>query len=118
MWKWLVAQGPTFNAALITVVTMIPALLAFSILDWLGVGLLGVIGLLIAVKVDLHEDAVAGDMTRMSMVYREQLAERARRDPQQVAADAQARARVLQVVRLIFGALAVAGFGVYLLSAL
>ena len=118
MWKWLVAQGPTFNAALITALTMIPALLAFSILDWLGVGLLGVIGLLIAVKADLNEDAVAGDMTRMNTVYREQLAERARRDPQQVAAEAQARARVLQVVRLIFGALAVTGFGVYLLSIL
>ena len=118
MWKWLVAQGPTFNAALITALTMIPALLAFSMLGWLGVGLLGVMGLLIAVKVDLYEDGVAGDMTRMNTVYREQLAERARRDPQQVALEARARARVLQVVRLIFGALAAAGFGVYLLSAL
>ncbi len=118
MWKWLVAQGPTFNAALITALTMIPTLLAFSVLGWLGVGLLGVIGLLIAVKFDLHEDAVAGDMTRMTKVYREQLAERARRNPQEVAAEARARAQVLQVVRLIFGALAATGFGAYLLSAL
>ncbi len=118
MWKWLVAQGPTFNAALITALTLILALLAFSILGWLGVGLLGVLGLLVAVKFDLNEDAVAGDMTRMNKVYREQLAERARRNPQQVAAEAQARAQVLRVVRLIFGALAATGFGVYLLAAL
>lgn len=118
MWKWLVAQGPAFNAALITALTMIPTLLAFSILGWLGVGLLGVIGLSVAVKVDLHEDAVAGDMTRMNKVYREQLAERARRSPNQVAAEAQARARVLKVARLIFGALAVTGFGVSTISLL
>ena len=57
-------------------------------------------------------------MTRMTKVYREQLAERARRNPQEVAAEARARAQVLQVVRLIFGALAATGFGAYLLSAL
>ncbi|MDJ0937338.1 MAG: hypothetical protein QNI93_18295 [Kiloniellales bacterium] len=118
MWKWLVAQGPAFNAALITALTMIPTLLAFSILGWLGVGLLGVLGLLVAVKVDLNEDAVAGDMTRMNKVYREQLAERARRNPNQVAAEALARGRVLKVVRLVFGALTATGFGVYAISLL
>ena len=118
MWKWLVTQGPAFNAALITALTMIPTLLAFSILGWLGVGLLGVIGLSIAVKVELHEDAVAGDMTRMNKVYREQLAERARRNPNQVAAEALARARVLKVVRLVFGALTATGFGIYAISLL
>ena len=68
------------------------------------------------VKVDLHEDAVAGDMTRMNKVYREQLAERARRNPKEVAAEARARGRVLKIVRLVFGALAVTGFGAYTIS--
>ena len=93
MWKWIVAQGPTFQALLITAVAAVAAALAFSVLGWIGVGLLGLAGLLVAVRVDLTEDSVAGDMTRGAHVFEKQVQELARQDPRKRAAAAATRRR-------------------------
>ena len=112
MLKWLADQGPTFNAVLITTLTMIPVLFAFGLAGWPGVSVLGLTGLMIAVRFDMTEDAAAGDFTRQPYVYEAQVQERARRNPLQAAAEARSRAGVLSVVYLVFGT--VAGLGMSL----
>ena len=41
MFNWLKAQGPTFNAILITALAAIAGVVAFSFIGWLGVVMLG-----------------------------------------------------------------------------
>lgn len=111
MLKRLIAQDPTLSAILITALVMIPALFAFAVVGWLGVGLLGLVGLMIAVRFDMTEDAPAGDVTRQRYVYEAQVRERPQRNPLQVAAEARSREHLLRVLYTIFGTLAVAGMG-------
>ena len=59
MFNWLKAQGPTFNAILITALAAIAGAAAFSVVGWLGVAMLGLAVLFLAVRIDLNEDAVA-----------------------------------------------------------
>ncbi|MDJ0949363.1 MAG: hypothetical protein QNJ94_10615 [Alphaproteobacteria bacterium] len=114
MWKWIVAQGPTFQALLITALAAVAAALAFSVMGWIGVGLLGLAGLIVAVRIDLTEDKVAGDMTLGSTAYVRQVEELARRDPRQRAAEAATRDIALTVLKTVAGILAAIGLGLFI----
>ncbi len=114
MLKWIAAQGPTFQALLIVAVSAVAAALAFSVLGWIGVGLLGLAGLLIAVRVDLTADTVAGDLRGSSHLYARQVQELARKDPRKKAAEAAARHTALTVLRTVAGVIAAMGMGMVL----
>ena len=116
MFDWLKAQGPTFNAILITALAAIGGVLAFSFIGWLGVALLGLAVLLIGVQIDLHEDSVAGDATMGLASFTRQVAERAKRDPRHRKTEAAGRAKVVAVLKYIGLALAIFGFAMLLLG--
>ena len=77
-------------------------------------GLLGLAALLVAVRIDLFEDAVAGDMTLGSSVYKRQVEEMGRRDPRKTAASASNRITAIDVVKTVAAGLIVIGFGMFL----
>jgi len=109
MFNWLKAQGPTFNAILITLLAAIAGTVAVSVVGWLGVLILGLAVLFLAVRIDLNEDAVAGDVTIGGTGYARQVQEMAKRDPREREAASASRAKVLAALKGVGIALFVLG---------
>ena len=108
MFDWLKAQGPTFNVILITALTAIAGVVAFSVVGWLGVAMLGFAVVFLANRIDLNEDAVAG--------YARQVQEMTRRDPRERQAESAGRAKAGAVLKSVGIALFVLGFAILFLG--
>ena len=116
MFKWLSAQGPTFNAILITALAVIAGVFAFSFVGWLGVALLGLVGLFLAVRIDLNKDSVDGDMTMGGAGYTKQVEEMAKRDPRERQTESASRAKAVAVLKGVGIALFVFGSAMLVLG--
>ncbi|MFQ5775382.1 MAG: hypothetical protein ACE5GS_12750 [Kiloniellaceae bacterium] len=107
------------------VVVGVLALVAFSQVGWLGIGLVGLVGLLISVRLDLHGGRAVADISHGSSgvrMYARQLAEEeSRSSPEQKMAAAEERAkrsRVLYLINTVWIAMIAFGFGLFFLHQL
>lgn len=101
-------------------VALVAAVVSFSYVGWLGVGLLGLIGLLVSLRLDLHGGHAVPDTdegTTAVGLYARQLEEKARSSPDQRLADRVRRAereQLLYVINTICMALIVFGFYMFI----
>ena len=104
------------------VVAVALAAILFAAVGWLGIGLLGLVGLLVSTRLDLHGGHAVPDMGQGSstvQIYAKQLKERdAATSPVEkmaAAAERAKRARVLYAVNTVFIAMIAFGFGLFFL---
>ena len=98
------------------VVALFAAVVTFSYIGWLGVGLLGLIGLLVSIRLDLHGGHAVPDTgqgTTAVGLYAKQLEEQEQSSPDQKLADKVRRAersKLLYVINTVCMCLIVFGF--------
>jgi len=113
-------QRRAFRAAVLfwIVVALIAAVVSFSYIGWLGVALLGLIGLLVSIRLDLHGGHAVPDTgqgTTAVGLYAKQLEEQAQSSPDQKLADNERRAersKLLYVINTVCMCLIL--FGLYM----
>ena len=102
------------------VIALVAAVVSFTYIGWLGVGLLGLIGLLVSTRLDLHGGHAVPDTgqgTTAVDLYARQLEEQARSSPDQMLADKArraARSKLLYVINTICMCLIVFGFYMFI----
>ncbi len=111
MLKWLDEQDPGHVAAGATAAVFALVFFLAGVIGWLGVGLVGLAGLVLAHRIELSEGSVAGGFGGTPDLYRKLLEEQAREDPGKRAADAGTRQRMLSLLKTISLAVAALGFG-------
>ena len=115
-------QRNAFWAAVLfwVVVALIAAVVSFSYIGWLGVGLLGLIGLLVSIRLDLHGGHAVPDTGQGSTavdLYAKQLEEKARSSPDQMLADKERRAersKLLYLINTVCMCLIIFGFYMFI----
>ena len=120
------ATGPLHSWTLaLIVVGALAALfggLLFVAVGWLGLGLLGLFGLLVSVRLDLHGGTAAGIASNIAMKHHAQhLEDRLHAAPEQKAAEAARRSereRALYIINTICLALVGLGFSMFVLHQL
>lgn len=115
-------QGRSIWAAVVfwIVVALVAAVVSFSYIGWLGVGLLGLIGLLVSIRLDLHGGHAVPDTgqgTTAVGLYAKQLEEEDRSSPDRKLADIVRRAErsnLLYVINTICMCLILFGFYMFI----
>lgn len=116
------AKGPLLHSwtLAVIVVGLLAVLLGavlFATVGWLGLGLLGLFGLLVSVRFDLHGGTAAGISSNIAMKHHARhLEERLRAAPEQKAAEAAERSereRALYIINTICLALIGLGFSMF-----
>ncbi len=115
-------QRNAFWAAVLfwVVVALIAAVVSFSYIGWLGVGLLGLIGLLVSIRLDLHGGHAVPDTgqgTTAVGLYAKQLEEQTRSSPDQKLADKERRAersKLLYLINTVCMCLIIFGFYMFI----
>ena len=103
-----------------SLVGLFAAVVSFSYIGWLGVGLLGLIGLLVSIRLDLHGGHAVPDTgqgTTAVDLYAKQLEEKARSSPDEMLADKaqrDQRAKLLYVINTICMCLIIFGFYMFI----
>ena len=98
------------------VVALVVAVVSFTYIGWLGIGLLGLIGLLVTTRLDLHGGHAVPDTgqgTTAVDLYARQLEEKARSSPDQMLADKArraARSKLLYIINTVCMCLIILGF--------
>ena len=98
------------------VVALVVAVVSFTYIGWLGIGLLGLIGLLVSTRLDLHGGHAVPDTgqgTTAVDLYARQLEEKAQSSPDQMLADKARRAdrsKLLYIINTICMCLIILGF--------
>ncbi len=98
------------------VVALVVAVVSFNYIGWLGIGLLGLIGLLVTTRLDLHGGHAVPDTgqgTTAVDLYAKQLEEKARSSPDQMLADKAhraARSKLLYIINTVCMCLIILGF--------
>ncbi len=98
------------------VVVLVVAVVSFTYIGWLGIGLLGLIGLLVTTRLDLHGGHAVPDTgqgTTAVDLYARQLEEKARSSPDQMLADKArraARSKLLYIINTVCMCLIILGF--------
>jgi uncharacterized membrane protein len=101
-------------------VALFAAVVSFSYIGWLGVGLLGLIGLLVSIRLDLHGGHAVPDTgqgTTAVELYAKQLEEQARSSPDQILADKARRAersKLLYLINTVCMCLIIFGFYMFI----
>ena len=101
-------------------VVHIVAVVSFTYIGWLGVGLLGLIGLLVSTRLDLHGGHAVPDTgqgTTAVDLYAKQLEEKTRSSPDQMLADKArrtARSKLLYMINTACMCLIVFGFYMFI----
>jgi hypothetical protein len=111
--KWLSEQNPTYVAVLSTAIVVVLVFLAANFIGWLGVGLLGLVGLVLAYRIEITEGNVSGDWRVGVMVLRRQLEEQSRDHPKKRRAEAARLQRTLAVLKAISLAVTLLGFVIF-----
>jgi len=99
---------------------LIVAVVSFTYIGWLGVGLLGLIGLLVSTRLDLHGGHAVPDTgqgTTAVDLYAKQLEEKTRSSPDQMLADKArraARSKLLYMINTACMCLIVFGFYMFI----
>ena len=102
------------------VVAIVAAVVSFTYIGWLGIGLLGVIGLLVTTRLDLHGGHAVPDTgqgTTAVDLYARQLEEKAQSSPDQLLADKARRAdrsKLLYIINTICMCLIILGFYMFI----
>jgi hypothetical protein len=101
-------------------VALFAAVVSFFYIGWLGVGLLGLIGLLVSIRLDLHGGHAVPDTgqgTTAVELYAKQLEEKARSSPDQKLADKAHRAersKLLYLINTVCMSLIIFGFYMFI----
>ena len=101
-------------------VALIVAVVSFTYIGWLGVGLLGLIGLLVSTRLDLHGGHAVPDTgqgTTAVDLYAKQLEEKTRSSPDQSLADKARRAersKLLYIINTVCMCLIIFGFYMFI----
>ena len=99
---------------------LIVAVVSFTYIGWLAVGLLGLIGLLVSTRLDLHGGHAVPDTgqgTTAVDLYAKQLEEKARSSPDQSLADKARRAersKLLYIINTVCMCLIIFGFYMFI----
>ena len=105
-----------FAVLLWIVVAIVAAVVSFTYIGWLGIGLLGVIGLLVTTRLDLHGGLAVPDTgqgTTAVDLYARQLKEQAQLPPDQKIADEArraARSKLLYIINTVCMCMILIGF--------
>ncbi len=105
-----------FAVLLWIVVAIVAAVVSFTYIGWLGIGLLGLIGLLVTTRLDLHGGHAVPDTgqgTTAVDLYARQLKEQAQLSPDQMIADKArraARSKLLYIINTICMCMILLGF--------
>ncbi len=110
MLKWLGEQDPGHVAAGATAAVIALVFFLASVIGWLGVGLVGLAGLVLAQRIEIGESGVAGGFATPDL-YRKQIEAQAHEDPRKRGASASAREKALLIMKTISLAVAALGFG-------
>ena len=109
-----------FAVLLWVVVAIVVAVVCFAYIGWLGIGLLGLIGLLVTTRLDLHGGHAVPDTgqgTTAVDLYARQLEEKAKFSPDQMLADKARRAdrsKLLYVINTFCMCLIILGFYMFI----
>lgn len=108
-----------------TVVVAAAAGVAYSWVGWLGIGVLGLLGLVVSARLDLDAGHAVADLSHGASevgMYAKQLQEHDSRaspeDKLAAAAERLARARVLYLINTVFIAMTALGLGLFVLHQL
>lgn len=102
------------------VVAIVVAVVSFTYIGWLGIGLLGLMGLLITTRLDLHGGHAVPDTgqgTTAVDLYARQLEEKAKSSPDQMLADKARRAdrsKLLYIINTFCMGLIILGFYMFI----
>ena len=115
-------QGRAFWFAVLlwVVVAIVVAVVSFTYIGWLGIGLLGLIGLLVTTRLDLHGGHAVPDTgqgTTAVDLYARQLEEKAKSSPDQMLADKARRAdrsKLLYIINTFCMCLIILGFYMFI----
>jgi hypothetical protein len=108
--KWLGEQNPTYVAVLSTAVVVVLVFLVADLIGWLGVGLVGLLGLVLAYRTEITEGSVSGDWRVGVAVLRRQLEQQSNDDPRRRRSEGARLKRTLAIVKAVFLAVTVLGF--------
>jgi hypothetical protein len=116
-------QSDWFAIAMGLAIAIIAGRLLFGFVGWLGVGILGLMGLVVSVRMELYDEHAVGTSEHGSgtvdmLVQQRRIAEESRRSPEEkmkAAASRSKRVNVLYLVNTACIAMVALGFGMFFL---